>query len=250
MHAKELVAGSFLGAGVVLLLLALVLHQYSVSLAISNWNKTLANYTGLLTEAEKIIKEVEETNITTRYTMLVNTLPSIEKTLEDYKTIYNEAIRDKQLLIEAYLMTHSKDYNETIKQLQKLAKQNNTLISLILGPALQQLANYMKQAQPLTAKALEILKAIEENPPQRIQQYLDTAEKIIEAMPPSKLNKTIAEAKQLITEAKQALNNTQQTQLNNLREKLRNYATASLITGSSMIAAAAIILYSTRKTSK
>ncbi len=250
MHAKELVAGTLLGAGVVLLLLALVLHHYSASLATSNWNKTLANYTELLTEAEKIIKEVEEANITTRYSELVSMLPSIEKTLEDYKAIYNEAIRDKQLLIEAYMLTHSKDYNETIKQLQKLARQNNTLVSLILGPVLQQLASYMKQAQPLTAKALEILEAIEKNPPQRIQQYLDTAEKIIDSMPPSKLNKTLAEAKQIIKEARQALNNTQQAQLNNLREKLGNYAIASLITGSSMIIAAAIILYSTRETTK
>ena len=247
MHAKELVAGTLLGAGTVLLLLALILYHYSASLTTSNWNKTIANYTELLSRAEKIINEINKENITTKYAELVNTLPSLEQALKDYGTIYNEAIRHKEILVQAYEMTHSKDYNDTIKQLEKLAKKNNTLISLLLGPALQRLANYMKQAQPLTAEALKILKAIEENPPQRVKQYLDLAEKIIETMPPTKLNKTLAEAEQLITKAKQVLNNTQQTRINNLKEKLRDYAASLLIIGSSMITAAAIILYSTRR---
>ncbi len=247
MHAKELVAGTLLGAGIVLLLLALILYHYSASLTISNWNKTIANYTELLSRAEKIINEINKENITKSYAELVNTLPSLEQALKDYRTIYNEAIRHKEILVQAYEMTHSKDYNDTIKQLEKLAKKNNTLISLLLGPALQRLANYMKQAQPLTAEALKILKAIEENPPQRVKQYLDLAEKIIETMPPTKLNKTLAEAEQLITKAKQVLNNTQQTRINNLKKKLRDYAASLLIIGSSMITAAAIILYSTRR---
>ncbi len=250
MHAKELVAGVFLGAGIVLILLALVFYHYSASPAISNWNKTLANYTELLAEAEKIISEINKSNIAASYTEIANTLPSLKKTLGDYKVIYNEAIRSKQLLIQAYLVTHSKDYNKTIEQLKELAKQNNTLISLLFGPLLQQLASYMEKAQPLTAEALEVLEIIERNPPQRIQQYIDLAEKIISTMPPNKLNKTLAEVEQLIAKAKQVLNSTQATEINKAQKELRDYAIALLIIGSSMIASAAIILYSIRETTK
>jgi len=243
MRTQELVAGFFLGAGIVLLLLGLLLHHYAASIETTTWNNTLSNYTELLSLAEKLINEVKTSNITVSYAELVKQLPSIEKVVKDYQAIYEEAEKNKQLLVQAYIVTHSQDYNETIAQLEKLSSENNTIISIILGPLLQRLANYMKQAQPLTTEALEVLKAMEKNPPQKIRAYLSIAERIVKEMPPDKLNKTLLDAQKLITRAKKVLNSTTTWEIQGYRQSLENYSYSAIIAGTGMITASAIILY-------
>jgi len=242
MSARDLLAGVFLGAGIVLVIASLILANYSSRISAEEWNKTLASYTRLLDEAEKLLREVNNTNIAAAYTEIVRQLPGIEKTLQDYQALYNEAEKHRELLIHAYELTHSRDYNETIKRLEELARQNNTLLSLLLGPVLEKLADYMKQAQPLTAEAMKILEAIEQNPPQKLRNYLETAKKIIDAMPPERLNQTLAEANKLLEQAKQALHSNATSRIQEAKQCLREYAEASLIAGSGLLVAAAILI--------
>ena len=229
------VAGVLAGLGLLLVAGGVVGLQASKRLARGNLTSfNVSEVYGLVERVRGLVGWVNSSGFLTQYSRLVGELPRLERGVESYGRIY-EFVRGYWGLISGfYNLTHSRDYNETLRELEAVAASNDTIVGMLFGDVARVLAGFMREAQNFSTAILEAGRLILSHPPSELRGYLELAKELARVFPPSEANRTLAEAARVLASAEEALKELNQTGgTTGLREpsRVRLYSTLALATG-------------------
>lgn len=196
-------AGVAVGAGVVLAALGLLLYYFTVATYAPLYSKAM-DYKEALREHERLLHVLEESGIVEEYRSLAEQLPTLEKMIEEYSMVAGNASEGLELLETFYDVTHSGWYNETMARLAELAEKPAAAL-LGLGASLKDLVKAMRQAQETSANMKKLASLLREVDTARLKSYMETLDKLVKAMPPSRLEESMKEAKAALKTADELL---------------------------------------------
>jgi len=177
--------------------------------AVEEWYKPLYGnitaYNEMLQKYRELLQLVNESNLVDAYARLAAGLPELRDVLETYAKLYNEINNTGSLVVKLYNLTHSRGFNETLIELEKLVRRPGLVSVLGLSEPLEKLIEALRQAQELSLKAVMVMEAFEKLDPARLVSYLDAVEKIVQVLPPGKLASRIAEAEKALAKAERVI---------------------------------------------
>ncbi|ALL01832.1 hypothetical protein Pyrde_1789 [Pyrodictium delaneyi] len=176
---------------------------------VNEWYKpfyeNITTYDEMLQKYRELLQLVNESSLVDAYTRLAVELPELRDALETYAKLYNEINNTGSLVAKLYNLTHSRGFNETLIELEKLVRRPGLVTILGLSEPLEKLVEALRQAQELSLKAAMILEASEKLDPARLVSYLDAVEKMVQVLPPEKLASRIAEAEKALAQAERMM---------------------------------------------
>ncbi|KSW10698.1 hypothetical protein CF15_07880 [Pyrodictium occultum] len=203
-----LLAGAAIGAGVVLAVAGLLLYHYAAG-SYKHLYQEAVEYRGLLERYQAVLRELNQSGLLEGYRELARQLPRVRAALEDYRRVLGNASQAAATIEEFYNLTHSSWYNKTMKMLAGLA--GNPILAVLLRSKLGLdtqaaglLAALMAEAQEDTAKAAKIIEALQ-GLDRQAEKYLATLSRIVEELPPDRLERDLAQALGALQEADKAL---------------------------------------------
>ncbi len=221
------------GAGLVLLIVGLA-AAYVVKTRYEPLYGKIEPLLPLLEEAARLLDTLNQSGLPAAYTTLANKLPEIKEALATYKEIYGLLSGHVEELERLYNETHSRWYNDTLRELERVSTEASPVLRLLgIDSLASDAAKAMKlgqEATSLTAKTLSILQSL---PPSRLEKLLETFSKLAETMPPERLNQTLSQAAQLLREAQSAAKAVKRYP----PSRLLRYAEATAASGAALLVA-------------
>jgi type II secretory pathway pseudopilin PulG len=244
---RVFVSGLLIGIGVSLIIAGVIASLYAKKLQSSINEAEVARYSEALREYEEMIREIKESGLVDAYRNLSGQLPLLEQALSNYNDIYVEAMRNRDLVLRVYELTHSETFNETLEQIRVMAKDNNSIVGVLIGPLLEALADYMVEAQKVSAEAVSLVTLIERLPPDKLAAYIEAFKRLEEEMPPDRLGEALDNAQQALMRAEVFLARLNTSNVSSLADRLETCSLGMEAAGIILIAVSATALYAARR---
>ncbi|BEP16807.1 hypothetical protein PYJP_01590 [Pyrofollis japonicus] len=244
---RAFIAGLLAGIGISLVVAGVLASLYAKKLQGSINETEVANYSETLREYEEVLRKIRESGLLDAYRNLSEQLPLLEQALNNYSDIYAEAMRNKDLVLRVYELTHSEAFNETLEQIRIIARDNKSIVSILIGPLLEALADYMVEAQKVSAEAKNLIALIERLPPDKLAAYVEAFKRLEEEMPPDRLGEALDNAQQALTRAEALLARLNTSNVSSLANRLETYSLGMEAAGTILIAVSAAALYAARR---
>jgi len=173
--------------------------------------RRMAEAKPMLEDALALLESSEVEGMLSSYRELCSAIPKAEAAAEAYSKAYPALVKLSGLAQEMYEVSHSRQYNEMMAALEKVAEAASELKPLLAAAGLTDLyalvdsasmaAEFMREAQKASEAAAEGSELLESMPPEKLKAQVESLKRMAEELPPSKLEGIVQAARVNVREA-------------------------------------------------